>query len=49
MNSVKMYKKIKAELDAFNNSISCKFDILANLIWRDAFDVETSIFNKIEE
>ena len=44
-----MYKKIKAELDAFNNSISSKFYILANLIWRDAFDVETSIFNKIEE
>ena len=47
--SVKMYKKIKEGFYAFNNSISCKFDILANLISRDAFDVGTSIFNKIEE
>ena len=44
-----MYKKIKEGFYAFNNSISCKFDILANLISRDAFDVETSIFKKIEE
>ena len=46
---VKMYMKIKGEFYAFNNSISCKFDILANLILGDAFDVGTSIFYKIEE